>query len=263
MPDLYRKFPFRVALLTGASGDLGSALSQLLAEAGVELILLDRDHVGQQRLADSLARLTTVHQYHVDLTDLEQYQQVLEQILKAHPELDLVIANAGIDIPQRIESMDWRLVERHYQIHTLSNHVMMQVLAPHFIARAHGHFAFTISLAALSGGFPFETAYSGSKAAMAITVDGWRCELARAGVTFTGIYPGFLDGKLAADNAWDSSNTTSTTVAASKIVRAIKQRKKRLIFPLKLYWQARLLRMMPLAVQDSVVRRLMRKDYTI
>lgn len=258
-----RTFPFRVALLTGASGDLGSALCQLLAAAGVELVLLDRDAVAQQRLADSLAQRTKVHQYNVDLTNLEQYQQVLEQILKAHPELDLVIANAGIDVPQRIESMDWRLVERHYQIHTLSNHVMMQVFAPHFIARTHGHFAFTISLAALSGGFPFETAYSGSKAAMAITVDGWRCELAHAGVTFTGIYPGFLEGKLAADNAWDSSSTTSTRVAARKIVRAIELRKKRLIFPLKLYWQARLLRMMPVSVQDFLVRQLMRKEYTI
>lgn len=261
MPSSSRSFPFCKALVTGAAGDLGRALCHQLAQAGVELVLLDRDKSSQQTLADSLPGPVKVHTYQADLTDLENYQQLLEELVRHHPDLDLVIANAGIDVPQRLESMDWRLVERHYQIHTLSNHVLMQVVAPFFVAKNKGHIAVTISMAALSGGFPFETAYSGSKAAMAITVDGWRCELASTGVTLTGIYPGFLEGKLAADNAWDSSSTTSPAYAARKIIQAIAQRKKRLVFPAILYWKAKLFRSLPLFIQDRMVKKLMQKNF--
>jgi short-subunit dehydrogenase len=80
-------------------------------------------------------------------------------------------------------------------------------------------------------------------------------------VTVSGIYPGFLEGKLAADNAWDSSKTTSMAAAADTIIAGIKQRKKRLIFPWPLYWKAKLFRTLPLFIQDRAARKLMRADY--
>ena len=129
------------------------------------------------------------------------FQGLLEQVILKHPKLDLVIANAGIDIPQHIETMDWRVVEKHYQIHTLSNHVLMQVLAPFFINKGRGHVAVTISMAALSGGFPYETAYSGSKAAMSGWTRTLQAEWDGTGITVTEYLPGLIATELGTASA--------------------------------------------------------------
>src|SRR5690242_2600929 len=47
----------RVALVSGAAQGLGRAMSLALAEAGADLMLVDRNHDGVRRTADEIARL--------------------------------------------------------------------------------------------------------------------------------------------------------------------------------------------------------------
>lgn len=244
--------PFRKALVTGAAGDLGSRLARGLAAHGVGLVLLDRDEEALATLAGALVARVAVEAVAVDQTDLEGFERVLTGIADRHDDIDLVIANAGIDRPQSFSSPDWRLAKRHFEVNAVSNYVLFSVFVPIFLSRGHGHVAAIVSLAALVG-CPYAHAYNASKAALRMMIDGMRAETREAGVTWTSVFPGFLAGRMAAGNAWKQPYRVPMDAAAERILRGILRRKTIVKFPLLAAWQARLADLLPSALRDRIV----------
>ena len=90
---------------------------------------------------------------------------------------------------------DWRQARDDFSVNALSSLVLLSRLAPRMAERGGGHVTAIASLAALSG-LPYEAAYSGSKAALVNIVESARAELGPRGVTFTTVFPGFVDTEM-------------------------------------------------------------------
>ena len=67
--------------------------------------------------------------------------------------------------------------------------------------RGGGHVTAIVSLAGLVG-MPYEAPYSGSKAALAAIAESARAELEPEGITFTAVFPGFVDTPMFRANAF-------------------------------------------------------------
>ncbi|MDI9652505.1 SDR family NAD(P)-dependent oxidoreductase, partial [Burkholderia cenocepacia] len=80
----------RTTLVTGAAGGIGQALCRTFLAAGDRVLALDRDRAALDRFIGTLAdgRATPVVD---DLTDAERLCSMLE----SHPEVDVLVANAG------------------------------------------------------------------------------------------------------------------------------------------------------------------------
>ncbi len=89
----------KLAVMTGASGGLGSYICELICQAGVELVLVDRDPKKSGAFAAKLAKRfpqLVKESYTVDLADHSDIRRLTEQLLASYPRIDYLFNNAGV-----------------------------------------------------------------------------------------------------------------------------------------------------------------------
>jgi short-subunit dehydrogenase/catechol 2,3-dioxygenase-like lactoylglutathione lyase family enzyme len=247
---------FAKALVTGAVGGLGTELCRLLAEDRTSLVLLDRDRTGLARLAGELEDGVKVATHELDLADLEAVDARMAELAAAHPDADLLIASAGLDRAQSLLAFDWRQARDDFAVNSLSNLVLLSHLVPNMAARGEGHVTAIASLAGLVG-MPYEAPYSASKAALATITESARAELSPRGITFTAVFPGFVDTAMFRANAFKHPYSIAPRDAAERTYMATLRRRETLHFPAREHVKLRLARALPAWVRDRITRRAM------
>jgi short-subunit dehydrogenase len=244
---------FRKAVVTGAAGGIGRELARLAAEDGTSLLLVDRPGAALPDLAGELGNGADIAMREVDFADLEALDGTAAELVKGHPDIDLLIAAAGVDRAQSMLAFDWRRAREDFDINALANLVLLSHLAPAMTRSGGGHVTAIASLAGLVG-MPFEAAYSGSKAALATITDSARAELEPRGITFTAVFPGFVDTPMFRANAFKHTYFVTPRDAAELIYVATLRRRDRLGFPAIEYAKARLAAALPARLRDPITR---------
>lgn len=123
------------AVVTGANGGLGLQTSLALAGAGAHVVLAARDprktdaavaRIGERYPAASLEVVP------LDLGDLSVVATAAEQVLAAHPRLDLLVNNAGVmAMPQRTtaDGFEMQFGVNHLGHWALTAHLLPALLA--------------------------------------------------------------------------------------------------------------------------------------
>jgi short-subunit dehydrogenase/catechol 2,3-dioxygenase-like lactoylglutathione lyase family enzyme len=244
---------FGKAIITGAAGGIGAELARLAAEDGTALVLVDRAGTGLSELAEELDDQADVATAEVDFTDLEAVDATIVSLAEANPDVDLLIAGAGLDRAQSLLDFDWRQARDDFSVNALANLVLLSHLAPAMAARGRGHVTAIVSLAGIVG-MPYEAPYSGSKAALATIAEAARAELEPRGLTFTAVFPGFVDTPMFRANAFKHTYSISPRDAAERIYVASLKRRETLAFPVREYAKARLAAALPARVRDRLTR---------
>jgi short-subunit dehydrogenase/catechol 2,3-dioxygenase-like lactoylglutathione lyase family enzyme len=244
---------FRKAVITGAAGGIGRELTRLAAEDETTLALVDRPGAALPELAGELGNGADVSTREVDFADLEALDAVAAELANDHPDIDLLIAAAGVDRAQSMLAFDWRQAREDFEVNALANLVLLSHLAPVMARSGGGHVTAIASLAGLVG-MPFEATYSGSKAALAAITDSARAELEPRGITFTAVFPGFVDTPMFRGNAFKHTYFVTPRDAAELIYMATLRRRERLGFPAIEYAKARLAAALPARIRDPITR---------
>ncbi|GJE55996.1 SDR family NAD(P)-dependent oxidoreductase [Methylobacterium thuringiense] len=97
----------RVALVTGAAGGIGAALSLALADRGCGLALVDRDPAGLAATARAAAaKGVAVSEHVVDLADPQAILALPEAVNGRHGALHVLVNNAGVALGGRFAEVD-------------------------------------------------------------------------------------------------------------------------------------------------------------
>jgi NAD(P)-dependent dehydrogenase (short-subunit alcohol dehydrogenase family) len=87
----------RVALITGAGSGLGAATAEVLAAAGMHVLVADvaagRERVAERLVADGWS----AQPVDLDVTDPSSAERAVEHALSAFGSLDVLVNNAGVD----------------------------------------------------------------------------------------------------------------------------------------------------------------------
>ncbi|MFF4349279.1 SDR family NAD(P)-dependent oxidoreductase [Streptomyces sp. NPDC001530] len=83
-------------LITGATSGLGRYIAFELVRSGHVVLAHGRDPGRTERLVDELRTEGEAHGFVADLAALAQVRELGDQVARAHPELDVLINNAGV-----------------------------------------------------------------------------------------------------------------------------------------------------------------------
>jgi len=241
------------AVITGAAGGIGRAVSRELSARGAHLVLLDRDEVGLASVAAELRAARSdraVTTYAVDLGDRTAALSTAEKIAATHPHVHLLVNNAGVALGGRFAEVTLEDVEWLLSINLHAVLLMTHTLLPNLIATRGSHIVNISSLFGLIAP-PGQVAYSTSKFAVRGFGDALREELAEHEVGLTTVHPGGIATSIADSarigsgvdpqeyeqgrRAWTKLLTIDPAVAARFIVDGAERRKPRVLIGASTY----------------------------
>jgi len=181
----------RVALVTGGSKGLGKAMARGLAQAGADIIISSR-HENELRTALDEILHGTKRRGHVIVADLSRRGDVdllTESALKHWGRVDILINNAGTNIPQAVDEIrdeDW---DQIIQLNLSSVMAVTRALVPQMKARRWGRI---IHISSIMGFIskPGRNVYSATKSALLGLARANALELGSYGITVNCIAPG-------------------------------------------------------------------------
>jgi NAD(P)-dependent dehydrogenase (short-subunit alcohol dehydrogenase family) len=156
----------QVALVTGASRGLGSALARALADRGWSLVIDGRDPEALQAAAVELGRRTAVRAVPGDVSD-PAHREALLSAVKDFGRLDLLVNNASLLGPSPQPPLaDYPLgvLENVFQVNVLAPLGLVQLAVP--LLKASGGRIISISSDAAVEAYEGWGGYGSSKAAL-------------------------------------------------------------------------------------------------
>ncbi len=189
MHDLPSPYPYRTALVTGASSGIGAAMAHLLAARGVALILVARR---TELLEKRAAELRAAHGVKVlvltaDLTDPVQLAEVEEQIAE-HP-VELLANNAGIGSTGAFVEQSAKATHDMILLNTVAPARLCRAALPAMLKAGHGGILNVSSLTCRLPS-PRLATYAATKAFVTSFSESLAAELGKTGVRVSTLLPG-------------------------------------------------------------------------
>lgn len=157
----------QVAVVTGASGGIGSAGAAALAEAGADVALLGRNRPKLEAAARAVAaagRRALILE--AEVTDEAAISRAVAEIEQGLGPPSILFNNAGITSPKSLADLPLAEWQRIIDVNLTGAYLCARAFAPGMIARKHGRIINMGSV--LSGrGMASRTAYAASKAGLA------------------------------------------------------------------------------------------------
>ena len=186
----------RRALVTGGSGDLGSAICRALAADGCEVIVHANNRIDQaQRVAQAIvAQGGRADAVSFDVTDDRATAAAIDDLL-SQSAISVVVNNAGIhdDAPMAgMSNEQWR------RVIDVSLHGFFHVTRPLLLPMARARFGRVISISSVAAvtGNRGQANYAAAKAALHGATLSLAREMGSRGVTANVVAPGIIAGRM-------------------------------------------------------------------
>lgn len=155
-------------MVTGASSGIGESAARQLAARGARVCLVARRQDQLQRIqGDIRAAGGQAWIYPADLSDDAQVEACADAILAAHPEVDVLVNNAGRSIRRAVEDSFDRFhdYQRTMQLNYFAPVRLAQKFLPGMLARRRGQIV-NVSSLSVQVATPRFAAYVASKSAL-------------------------------------------------------------------------------------------------
>ena len=116
----------KIALVTGAGKGLGKACAIALAEAGSNLVIISRTKKDLDQVSKITKRFKVKCKSYV--CDITNYNEI-KRIINSQPKIDILINNAGTNIPEYFDKVKRENMEYLVKINTVASFNLAQLCA--------------------------------------------------------------------------------------------------------------------------------------
>ncbi len=187
----------KVALITGGSMGIGTAISLNMAQNGADVALTYRRH--EQQAMDIVEKITGMgcksKTYKVDVSEFEAVQNLVNEIIQEFDHLDILINNAGMNW----DGVVWKMTEEQWDkvidVDLKGTFNFIRAVSPVFKEQQSGKIVNITSINAMRGRFGQSnyTAAKGGTIALTKTV---AKELGKFRVNVNAVAPGLIETEM-------------------------------------------------------------------
>lgn len=188
----------KVVIVTGAGSGIGKATAKLFGAHGARVVVSDIDRKNAKAVADEI--LLSDGKASIVKTDVTQFNEVeslVNQVVEKHGQLDVMVNNAGIGGKQQARTADHTLEDWHNVVAVNQTGVFycMKMALAQMMEQGHGNIVNVASLAGLraSGN---NLSYSASKFAVVGMTKSAALEYGRKNIRINAVCPGFTESAL-------------------------------------------------------------------
>ncbi|KAA9158048.1 SDR family NAD(P)-dependent oxidoreductase [Amycolatopsis acidicola] len=166
----------RTVLVVGGTSGIGRGLARRFADAGSTVVVGGRDPEGPGTVR-------------IDVTDPESVSRARDEVLAAHPGLDVVVTMSGVMLPEDLrDPSHLAAAETTIETNLLGTIRVVSAFTPHLVGRGAGTIL-TVSSGIAFLPFPLMPAYGASKAGVHAYTESLRAQLAGTGVEVAELVP--------------------------------------------------------------------------
>ena len=188
----------QVALVTGASLGIGAAIALELAKQGLKVIGTATTEEGALRIGQTLSEFAGCSGRTLNVNDAQAGQAMVDEIVKEHSGLHVLVNNAGItrdNLAMRMKDDEWDAVldTNLKAVFRMSRAVMRTMMK-----QRHGRIINITSVVGASGN-PGQANYAAAKAGVAGMTRALARELGSRNITVNCVAPGFIETDMTAN----------------------------------------------------------------
>lgn len=185
----------KVAVITGAGGEIGAATARLMAARGARIVAVDRDAAALAKLRDGFGHaLVTIE---ADVSDEASVKAYVARAREACGTIDVFFNNAGIEgIVAPITEYPLDEFQRVMAINVTGVMLGMKHVIPVMMAGGKGGAIINTSSVAGLTGTPGISAYNASKHAVIGLTRSAAAEWAARGIRINAINPGPIESRM-------------------------------------------------------------------
>jgi NADP-dependent 3-hydroxy acid dehydrogenase YdfG len=185
-------FEGQMAVITGASSGIGSAIAVALGRVGAQVCLIGRD---QRRLEDVVAQIGPgAEVFRANLAAPDDLERLVRTLASRHTCIDLLIHSAGHYETASFATAPVEHFDAMYAVNVRAPFRLTQALLPALV-RAQGQVVFINSSAGVRAASGVAQ-YAATKHALKALADSLRDEINPQGVRVISVYPGRTTGPL-------------------------------------------------------------------
>ena len=183
--------PASAALVTGALGGLGTAISRRLLEDGWAVIACDRRARDAEAWLEALGRPRDLRFFPLDVTREDEVERLAQTLAQEGTAIDALVNDAGVQGPTDVPSLDTRRFEIVLRVNLHGTVFLTRAFARGMVDRGRGRIVNFASFYAYEPG-PGQSPYAAAKAGIIGFTRATALELASSGVTANVIAPGLI-----------------------------------------------------------------------
>jgi NAD(P)-dependent dehydrogenase (short-subunit alcohol dehydrogenase family) len=207
----------RVALVTGGTRGIGRAVTERLADSGVDVAAgYANDCVAAESVRDRCEKAgarVTLHR--VDVGDPDSCRRLVDEVLDQHGRLDYLVNNAGTVTEQRYGDITPDAWQRHLAVNLSAAFFLSQAAMGTMIERSFGRIVNIGSVSATMGS-PVQIPYAAAKSGIIGLTRSTARAVARKGITVNCVIPGSFDTELSESLAFTDRDTVTSMIPVGR-----------------------------------------------
>ncbi len=190
------KLDGKVALITGSARGIGKAIAVKLAQEGADIVIVDVNLELAEETAkeiEGMGRKSIA--YKMDVTNLEEVEKTMEDVVNKMGKIDILVNNAGItkdNLMLRMKESDWDAV---IAVNLKGVFNCSKAVLKYMMKQRSGKIINIASIIGLIGN-PGQANYSASKAGVIALTKTMAKEIGSRNINVNAIAPGYIDTEM-------------------------------------------------------------------
>ncbi|MCC7385012.1 MAG: SDR family oxidoreductase [Deltaproteobacteria bacterium] len=211
----------KIALVTGGSRGIGRAAAMTLAKAGCDVAIsyVANEAAAQETVTAIEGAGGKARAYRFDVADAAATKKSIDEIVKAHGGLHILVANAGIAVDGLAMRFKDEDLERVFRTNVFGAYNSAKAAIYPMMKAKWGRIIFMGSVVGEMGNVG-QSAYAGSKAALDGVARSLAREVASRNITANVIAPGFIETEMTGRMTEEMKNALIESIPLGSIGRA-------------------------------------------